>query len=329
VWDGWIGRRTFWQDPLYPYLLAAVYATLGTRPAVVYAVHALAGVACVWLVYSITSALFGRASAVIAGIAAALYGPLIFYETLRLREVAITLAALAAVRAAMSALALRRASPWFAAGLAAGVAVLLKSSALLFAGALAAIIAWRERDDMAEVARAAGAFAAGIAIAMAAARGTQRGGRRRAVQRGVDRAAQFPQRERGGLLARPGHAREPPRARHSRRHRRRRTRGSCARRSRRTRRGRNWLALLGRKLAVFWRAAEIPDNANWRYFVLQAPWLRASLGFGLRRAARRRSASSWARGEILCQWVALLNVAAGVAVCVSSSTSPASACRPR
>ena len=69
------------QAPLYPWFLAAIYRIFGPHLAAVRIVQALMGAASCFLVYTITKRLFeSKAAAFIAGIAAVLYLPLIFYE---------------------------------------------------------------------------------------------------------------------------------------------------------------------------------------------------------------------------------------------------------
>jgi len=69
------------QAPLYPWFLAAVYSIFGPHLTAVRIVQALMGTASCWLIYAITKRLFEpRPAAFIAGMAAALYLPLVFYE---------------------------------------------------------------------------------------------------------------------------------------------------------------------------------------------------------------------------------------------------------
>lgn len=69
------------QAPLYPWFLAALYRTFGPHLTVARIVQALIGTASCWLVYAITKRLFeSRPAAFIAGMASALYLPLVFYE---------------------------------------------------------------------------------------------------------------------------------------------------------------------------------------------------------------------------------------------------------
>jgi hypothetical protein len=237
-----------------------------------------------------------------------------FFETLRLREAALTLAGLASVRLALAGLRSQRASRWLAAGLAAGAAVLLKASELGFAVTLPALVAWIERPLASRMLRWAAAFACGIAIAAAplvarnlavgippfsvAATGPLNFLNGNASDYDPGSGSVMSRQALAIMTATSGRARAVIDATIA-------THPTTA----------EWLALLVRKLAVFWRAAEIPNNASWAYFKLQAPWLRYSVSFGviaplavlglLVGLLRERKAS-----------VLALHVACSIAVCV-------------
>jgi len=69
------------QAPLYPWFLAAIYRIFGPHLTAVRIVQALMGAASCLLVYAITKRLFeSKPAAFIAGMAAAIYLPLVFYE---------------------------------------------------------------------------------------------------------------------------------------------------------------------------------------------------------------------------------------------------------
>jgi tetratricopeptide (TPR) repeat protein len=73
------GSTAFWQAPLYPYLLAALYR-LGCGAFEVRLVQALLGVATAVLITSLAAKLLGRRAGFLAGLAAALYGPFLVFE---------------------------------------------------------------------------------------------------------------------------------------------------------------------------------------------------------------------------------------------------------
>jgi len=164
VWDGWVGEHTFWQDPLYPYALAALYKLAGRSVHVSYAVQAAAGLGCVVLIYQIALFLFGTSAALAAGLLATTFGPLLFYETLLLRAVAITLAGLLSVRLLLAALARERGGWLWAemAGVSIGASILLKSSNWAFAAIAIACVVWTCRRRPARAAGLSALLVAGM-----------------------------------------------------------------------------------------------------------------------------------------------------------------------
>lgn len=93
LWRRWHGGRRFYQEPLYPYLIAATYELLGADVRWVFAWQMLLGVATSVLVLLTARLYFGEA----AGGLAALASPLLYYEMLLLRETSIVFAQAALV----------------------------------------------------------------------------------------------------------------------------------------------------------------------------------------------------------------------------------------
>jgi len=78
----WLGREVFYQAPLYPYMLGAVYALAGRDLFVVRLGQAAIGsLACVLLAFA-GRKLFSPRVGVIAGLTLALYAPAIFFDGL-------------------------------------------------------------------------------------------------------------------------------------------------------------------------------------------------------------------------------------------------------
>ena len=155
---GWRPREAFYQAPLYPYLLAAVYAVSGRSLTAMRLAQALVGA----LTAALTALAGGRlwertprqavAAAAIAGTLAALYAPAVFYTPLLLK----TVPALFFESAALVLLlppAGRGLSPAraLAAGAALGGAALLQESLLLLAPAAALYVALGGDDAAEEV----------------------------------------------------------------------------------------------------------------------------------------------------------------------------------
>jgi 4-amino-4-deoxy-L-arabinose transferase-like glycosyltransferase len=167
IWNRWLGEKTFYQDPLYPYFLAGIYSLAGESVRAVWLVQSLLGLLCVALVYALGALLFDRAVALAAGLAAAAYGPLLQYELLLLRPVLIAAAGLGSLVLAIVAMRSPGRLRWpLLAGLAAGLSVLLKSSALLFAAWIALVLALRLRGQGPVLWRSLGVYAAGFLLAL-------------------------------------------------------------------------------------------------------------------------------------------------------------------
>jgi hypothetical protein len=137
MWERWLGPHAFYQDPLYAYALAAIYAIAGARPEPVVLWQGLLGLGIVAFVFILGCALWDRAVGLVAGVIAALYAPLIFYETTLLRGALQAFLAMAAVTFTTLGIQRTRRSWWAAAGAAAGLAALAHATNLLLAGALA------------------------------------------------------------------------------------------------------------------------------------------------------------------------------------------------
>ncbi len=133
------------QAPLYPFFVAACYRLFGFRYDLVRAVQMLAGAASCALLYLLARRFLARPAAALCGLAAAFYGPFVFYEGALLRAGLFTFVAVAglllvtvAAEAAPRGLALRSS----AAGLALSAGVLLRPNYLLVAALAAGWLYW-------------------------------------------------------------------------------------------------------------------------------------------------------------------------------------------
>jgi tetratricopeptide (TPR) repeat protein len=128
----WVGHGVFYQAPLYPYFLAAIYGIRQSLP-LVRAVQAVVGAgACALLSYSVAQ-WFGRRAGLAAGLALAVYAPALFAGTLIQKSV-LDLFFGCLLLALMGALATdpQRRWLWTGAGLALGALSLTRENALLF-----------------------------------------------------------------------------------------------------------------------------------------------------------------------------------------------------
>src|SRR5512137_1951594 len=78
--NGKAPAEPFYQDPLYPYFLAAIYGVFGHSYVAVYIIQLLLGVGLLWLIFDTTRMVFDRRAGIIAALLAALNKPLIFYD---------------------------------------------------------------------------------------------------------------------------------------------------------------------------------------------------------------------------------------------------------
>jgi hypothetical protein len=168
LWAQWMGAPRFYQDPLYPYLIALVYRFISPDVRAVLAVQLGAGALSVLLIWSIARRHFGDAAGTWAGLLAVFCAPLVFYELLLMRDSLIACAGLAIVWLADRAIDTSR-RRWFASlGVTLGLAYLLKSSFAVLAVLIVPVVlavpadrSWRRRLPP------AAALAAGLAVALA------------------------------------------------------------------------------------------------------------------------------------------------------------------
>lgn len=161
-WAAWMHLPTFYQDPLYAYVVASVYRLTADRVHGVFLVQLLAGVVSVWLIWTIGWRAFDDLVALVAALLALGCAPLVFYEMLLLRDSLLVCAGLLITWLLLLPATRERASVAGLLGLVIGVGALMKSTLLLFGMvALAGMIwnRWRPRQ--------VGIVAVGIAVGCA------------------------------------------------------------------------------------------------------------------------------------------------------------------
>jgi len=177
--DWGLGDGVFHMSPGYAYFVGTIYTIFGSGPWPIRIAQLLLGVGTVALIWAAASYLFTRRWAIAAGVVAALYGPLAFYET---NLITASLAAfLHALVLWLALRAMRRGTiaAWTAAGVAWGAAAAVRPTALLFALPLGVALwlatresGWRRRAVLA----CALAGAAAAVIAPVTIRNLERGG---------------------------------------------------------------------------------------------------------------------------------------------------------
>ncbi len=150
LWQTWVGGGRFYQEPLYPYLVGATYALFGPEVRAVFAWQLVLGVATNLLLLALAWRLFGPVVGSVAGLLAALYGPMVQFEIVLVKE-SLVVFATAGLLLLLHDVAER--GSWrrlVGTGFALGLAVLLKTLflpfALLATGVLAGHAAWSGRS---------------------------------------------------------------------------------------------------------------------------------------------------------------------------------------
>tara|TARA_B100000809_G_scaffold108281_1_gene106766 strand:+ start:186 stop:2393 length:2208 start_codon:yes stop_codon:yes gene_type:complete len=134
VGGDWMGGDIpFWQPPAFPYLLALVVGICGDSIFTAARVgHAILGASSALLVYRLARRPCDRATATLAAVGTALYGPLLYFEA-ELLSVALEVF-LYLLLLLMLARAQERNQPldWLLAGLTAGLATITRPNVLIF-----------------------------------------------------------------------------------------------------------------------------------------------------------------------------------------------------
>ncbi|MCB9913570.1 MAG: glycosyltransferase family 39 protein [Planctomycetes bacterium] len=157
----WLGEEVFFQEPLYPYALGAVYALAGHDLTAARAAQAALGALCVLLVFLLARDAFGRAAGWVAGVGLALYAPAVLLPCLLLKPNLFL-----PLLAGFAWLLARRggARRWLALGVLGGLGALLRGNVLILLPVFAAW-AFLEARGRAGLARLAG-FALGVALVL-------------------------------------------------------------------------------------------------------------------------------------------------------------------
>lgn len=166
----WLGRETFYQAPLYPYVLALLYCVTGPSVTAGRILNVLCGVSGCVLTGLAGWRLFGLRAGLMAGLALALSGPEVFHETLLEKSALGTLLVAALLLAASSCLRRpRHRLPWVALGTTLGLWGLVRENALLCGGLILVWIALFPRSGGAPgwKRRKAALFLAGLLLPLA------------------------------------------------------------------------------------------------------------------------------------------------------------------
>ena len=161
---GWLGSEVFYQAPLYPYTLAAIYSLFGEGVFTVRLIHLMMGVAACVLLAKAGIGFFGRRQGLIAGLLLAVYPPSIFMEAM-IQKTALTLLLTTAVLAVLGTIA-QRASfwRWLGAGALVGLMALVRENALILLPIAGLWALWGASASWAKRLLWLGAFVVGVAL---------------------------------------------------------------------------------------------------------------------------------------------------------------------
>ncbi|MBA3314187.1 MAG: glycosyltransferase family 39 protein [Planctomycetota bacterium] len=165
----WLGQEVFYQAPLYPYFIGAVYATLGDGPWTLRVVQCVLGATGCVLLAIAGARLATRRIGLTAGLLLAVYPPAIFFDGL-IQKTTLTSFFLCALLAVTAGLATRPASlrRWCVAGALTGLLSLVRENALVLAvlAPIWIVIGFRRERRINRIAWIV-AFAAGVAAMLA------------------------------------------------------------------------------------------------------------------------------------------------------------------
>ncbi len=141
-WIAWYGGKTFHQSPLYPYLMGVLFRALGQSLWVVYALQVVLSGGTVLLIWLITCRLLDDTAGLIAGVLAAAYGTLVFYDFVALRDSSAVFSS--ALTVALALWAERRGGlwRWLLVGLSIGIGTLLRANAAVLLVLIMMVMVW-------------------------------------------------------------------------------------------------------------------------------------------------------------------------------------------
>ncbi len=286
-----IGPRAFYQDALYPYILALAYHLFGTGIATARVLNALLSAGTTAAIYGIGKDLGGRRAGVVAALFHLSCGLFLFYDAILGKEPLAVLLTSAALLAALRAAGRPSRLRFLGAGALLGLAALTRANLLLFVPVFCgwALLALERPRGLRAV--FAALYAAGFLAAVFPAtlhnylaEGdfvllTSQGGQNFYYGNGPEAAGTFQDPARVRLI--PEHEEEDFRREAQRLSGREEMNSGEVSRFW-LGRGLDWvlshpaatLALAARKTAMFFSALEIPDNYSFAFAETRAPLLR-------------------------------------------------------
>jgi len=162
----WGWGKPYWMGPLYPHLLALVYAIFGADGPAMQLLQWAANLLSIVLVYGLGTRLASKSVGLLAAALFALYGAPVFYAGFLLLATVLTVLYLAIVWQLLRALDRPSIRRWLILGLLIGLAGLARGNVLLLL-LLTPLLLWREGLPRARRARLTAALIAGAILAVA------------------------------------------------------------------------------------------------------------------------------------------------------------------
>jgi len=162
----WFGKEIFYQDPLYPYFLGAIYSVIGRDFLWVRVIQLFIGsVTCV-LIYLLGTSFFDHKTGMAAGVIAALYRPFFYFEAMFLKTFLAVFLLCVFLLLLICARSRRSFFMWVVAGFVLGLLALVRANSLTLAGG---VVVWllatrREDESLKRKLIAAAGFLAGLMI---------------------------------------------------------------------------------------------------------------------------------------------------------------------
>jgi len=165
----WSHGETFFQAPLYPWILGVVYSLVGPSQTLVKLLQILLSVASCWLIYRLADRIFDRSVALVAFAISAVYGMSLYFANELLVVTVIVFLDLLGLDLLLRAAADNRKFLWTAAGVVFGLSAVARPTILPFVavvGAWIVVTGWRSERARTAL-REAVLFGVGVALPIA------------------------------------------------------------------------------------------------------------------------------------------------------------------
>ena len=164
----WLGKGVFYQDPLYPYFLGAIYSVVGRDMLSVRIIQIFIGSVTCALIYLLGSSFFNRATGIAAGVIAAFYRPFFYFEAMFLKTFLGAFLFCLFLLLLFAARSRRSFFLWVVAGFTLGMLALVRANTLALAGG---VLVWLlavdwESEDLKRKAIVFAGFMAGLLIVL-------------------------------------------------------------------------------------------------------------------------------------------------------------------